>query len=319
MSNKTVTVALSTHRPETLPEARRHMRAHDAVALEEPQIPEFNDMLEGALGISKFMMHSDYEYPLFAEASCMVYKELYRTGKTILQVEPYLETLLRVQEFLMGEKGPDDIASGTVERKVYDMEHRWYGALLDFYETSKAGSFETTVEKVKAFARLDAKKGEMRDAMRAGALAETAAKYGSLFVEAGYIHTSLTLELQLRLPSTHELSIVRILEEECMKKVGRKQMLGPGDILTYIYTHDQDFDDPQADLLAARSLVYNKIIHKEEMVPTKERPYPHLDNEIMVCGLLERLSYEECKDIFGKVKGLPTNAAVDLVKKYFER
>jgi hypothetical protein len=317
MSNKTVTVALSTHRPETLPEARRLMQQHEAVALEEPRIPEFQDMLEGRMGIEDYLMRSDFEYPLFAEASCMVLKELYRTGKAILQVEPYLETLYQVQEFLMGSKGPEDIPKGTNEHKVYDMEHRWYGALLSFYETSRGGSFDETVEKVKDFAKLDAKKGEMRDGMRAEALSEVAARYGPLFVEAGYIHSSLTLELQLRLPSSHKLNVVRILEDVSMEKTGRKQVLGPGDVLTYIYTHDQAFDDAQANLLAARSLVYNKIIHKEEMVPSKEKPYPHLDDEIMACDLLEKLSYEECKEVYGKIGGLPTRQAADLLRKYF--
>jgi len=54
-----VTVGLSSHRLEVLPEARREMENHEAIILEEAPEPDFPAMLAGKLDIDEYLADKD--------------------------------------------------------------------------------------------------------------------------------------------------------------------------------------------------------------------------------------------------------------------
>ena len=93
-----ITLAFSTHRPETLPAAERLMRRHGLILLEEPPVPEFLRMKSGELSIEEYLQGQDFEFPVHAEGMCRLVRELTREGRTVLQVEPYLEYLNEIHE-----------------------------------------------------------------------------------------------------------------------------------------------------------------------------------------------------------------------------
>jgi len=70
-------------------------------------------------------------------------------------------------------------------------ERKSTGALSQYYQTAASRSFEMTVDAVKYFARTDAERFRLRDALRAQALPGLIEKFSSSFVEAGMMHFRL--------------------------------------------------------------------------------------------------------------------------------
>jgi hypothetical protein len=95
-----VTVGLSSHRLEVLPYARCEMENRDAIVLEEAPEPDFPAMLAGKLMIDDYLADKDIEFPEYSRRQMLMLRELHQQGKSILQVEPYLERLIRIHELL---------------------------------------------------------------------------------------------------------------------------------------------------------------------------------------------------------------------------
>lgn len=55
-----------------------------------------------------------------------------------------------------------------------------------------------------------------------------------------------------------------------------------------------------ADLLAARSLIYIKLIEKDELIPGASTA-PHAEGEIRINAMVDRLSFEDCEMIFDRI------------------
>lgn len=104
MNPSTVTVAFSTHRPETIPLTAASAARYEAIVLEEPPDPRLDAMLDGRLGIEEYLLPLDLEYPEYSRAMCTLLRDLHREGKRIYQVEPFLEVLIEIHErFAAGE------------------------------------------------------------------------------------------------------------------------------------------------------------------------------------------------------------------------
>jgi hypothetical protein len=83
-----------------------------------------------------------------------------------------------------------------------------------------------------------------------------------------------------------------------VNQLGRKcHLFGPGDLLTLLYVFHPNLDGARHALLAARALIYNKVVVKEEQVPEKTA-YPHTLDEIQSIALVNRLSMEDCRRLF---------------------
>jgi hypothetical protein len=86
-----VSVGLSLHRPEMIPLISEAMRRPEAIFLEEPPAPGFDQMIRGELSVDDYLLPIDVEYPAFSRDMCCLLRELHAEGKKIYQVEPFIE------------------------------------------------------------------------------------------------------------------------------------------------------------------------------------------------------------------------------------
>jgi hypothetical protein len=294
------------------------MQKFQCIALEEPTTPGFAEMLSQKLDIDEYLMLTDFGFPVFAYSQCRLLQELHAQGTTILQIEPFLQELVRIHEFFASGGTPAEITAGTQTREVYDLERTWTARLLAFYRQAHSKDFSRTVAAVKDFARIDALKGRLRDEMRAKALQEVFGHYQSMYVEAGYIHFALLRELYRLLPEQTRMSTFYSQEDYFRPRIGRRQIMGPGDVLTLIYTWRPDYQGSRADLLAAQSLIYNKVVENQEIEDTTHA-CPHAEDEIQAVRLARSLDYEQCAALYKKIRNLATHAARETVRAWLNR
>lgn len=310
-----VRILLASHRPENLPLLESEMSRQEAVFLEEAAATDFFDMLEERVGIETYLAARDEEYPAFSRGFCSLLRRLHRDGVALFQVDPFVDELLAIHEFFAGGKTPADLPAETDRRRVYEAERRATGALLDFYKASLSGTFKETVSAVKRFARADAERFRLRDEMRAQALALGVTGYRSSGVEAGDIHLWLGSRLRRHLKGIARVQPVHLLREQHLAMGARRRNLGPGDILTIVYLFHPRASGPRLDLLAAKSLVYVKLLEKEERMPGVE-PFPHLVDELETSQIVDRLTYEDCQRLYPLIRRADTAGARGIVRRY---
>jgi len=308
-----VTLALSGHRTEALERAAPVMAAHDVVALEEPPMPGFADMLAGELAVDDYLETNAFEFPELARRTCGLVRRLYAEGIQVVQCEPYLERMTEVHDAFEAGKRPADVEDDGLRGRVYRTERAWTGALMTYYWTAPTSTFEQTVRTLQDFARQDAARGRLRDHLRARVIAPLAGAGGRVFVEAGYLHVGLRRELRGRLAPDVELATYLPMESVYRRLCGRPQLLAPGDRLTLRYTFHPGFAGAGADLLAARALIQVKIEGKEELTGDPDDETPHAREEVEISRLVEGLSYADCERLFPLIRTLDTAAARAIV------
>ncbi len=318
LSRKTVSLGLSVHRPEMIPFLAESMRRHEAIFLEEPPHPDFASMLQGTLPVDDYLQELDVEYPFFSRELCGLLQELYTEGRTILQVEPFLEVLLEIHEFFADGHGPKELKTDSIHYPVYLAEKNATGALLAFYQASMSGSFEKALESVKHFARQDAARFRLRDSLRAQALAPLVERYPSAYIEAGVIHFPLWRLLRKQLARPGRLGVV-FLSDSALQRIGKKgRLYGPGDQLTLLSIfHPEHRNAKQETILAARALIYSKIIGKQEMHQDLQQ-LPHTRDEVECIEITRQLSLEDCRALYPLVHGVSTARSKELVTDYLE-
>jgi hypothetical protein len=230
-------------------------------------------------------------------------------------VEPYLERLLRIHELFADGNTPDAVLGMTGLRDVYLAEKHATGALLAFYALSMKAPFEEVVAAVKGFARNDALRLVLRERLRARAIAELARPGESTYVEAGYIHYPLYRFLRQEMGRRETIRVVFLLDPVVRKLGGKRRNLGPGDILTLHYASHNTLPEVSARLLAARSLIYIKLINKEELLPG-ESETPHSEDEVMVNRLVDSLDLLQCRDLFDRIRLADRRTALELTRAF---
>ena len=216
-----VSVGLSLHRPEMIPLISEAMRGPEAIFLEEPPAPGFDQMIRGELSVDDYLLPIDVEYPAFSRDMCCLLRELHAEGKKIYQVEPFIESLLSIHEFFADGHKPDDLTKNSIHFYVYHAERAATGALLAYYQTVGTGTFEKAIEAIIRFARADAARFRLRDSLRAQALVSLVQEYPSSYIESGLIHYQLWRLLRDRLPS-HVRVQPLFLADAALKSMGEK-------------------------------------------------------------------------------------------------
>jgi hypothetical protein len=301
MTVNSITLALSTHRPETLPFAETQMLRHEAIFLEEPAVPEFGAMLEGALPVEDYVMLTDTEYPEFASRFARLLQKLHRRGKRIFQIEPFLDELLAIHEHLAEGGRPKEFEALSTRQAVYASEKKTTGRLLAFYASIVESSFGAILQAVQNFARADAARFRLRDQMRAGAIAERIGAFRTVYVEAGDMHLALWGELRKRISPESRLRRMNLMAPVVKKICGRNRLWAPGDQLTAHYLFCGRQRKAWEELMAARSLVYNKILPKDERIETPS-DFPHTLSEIDTIRTVRLLSIEDCRKLFEMIR-----------------
>lgn len=295
------TIGFSTHRLESLPFAREEMVHHAVIVLEEPPSPTLAAVLLGEAEVEEYLWEMDAEFPEFGRRQLEILGELRQQQKTILQIEPYLERLVEIHELFARDTSPDDVMARAELSEVYRMERETSAGLLGFYQLSLQAPFGQVVESVKNFARRDAARFRLRDAMRAQALAALAGSFETIYVEAGHMHLALPGELHRRLKGNGRVRSRFLLGEVARRQSSRPRVFGPGDDLTFCHLFHRPLPLDQETLLAAQSLIYIKLLSKDE-IPAGNSPTPHLDEELALSELVRRLSYTDCELLYPRLK-----------------
>jgi hypothetical protein len=313
---KQITIGYSTHRTESLPFAAALMASHDIIVLEDSPTPGFEDMLKSEMSIEQYLENSDTEYPEFARGLCRLIREEYNKGKKIFQVEPFIGNLLKIHEFFADGGSPDQIVPDTLMYDVFQAEKKATGHLLAFYQASMNSGFEEVVEAVKNFAKADAVRFQLRDKLRAQAIEKLVTPFSSVYVEAGEIHIALFKELRRLFPSEVSIKPYFLMESVYKKLSGKRHIFGPGDILTLYYIFHPQMDSPLLNVLASRSLIYSKLLEKEEMINSLDSN-PHTRNEVETIKKVNALNWDDCKYLFSKIRMVSSSKARRVVKDYF--
>lgn len=311
-----VTLGLSLHRPEMIPLIFDRMECHEAIILEEPPDTGFERMLAGRLAVDEYLMQLDVEYPAFSRNMCYLLRELRARGKQIFQVEPFLEILWGVHELFAEGHHPAKLKKNSIQYPVYLVERNATRALLDYYQTVMAGSFDDTIGAIIRFARMDAARFNLRDSLRAQALKSLIGKFTSTYVEAGMMHYPLYRLLGQQVSPSLQVRPL-FLVNRALKKIGKAgHLYGPGDLLTLLYIfHPKIAASTRQQLLAARSLIYTKIIAKEEKLDS-QNTFPHLRDELDCIRTVQRLSLNDCRRLFPLVRRAKTSDAHQIVGQY---
>jgi hypothetical protein len=304
-----LTLAFSSHRLETLPRAEAVMASHDHIIIEEPPTPDVEQMLAGTLALEDYLQAVDYDFPAFAEAACRMLRRLHRAGKRIYPCEPFMDRLIRIHAYFTDGGRPAALEADHRLWPVYQAEREATGRLLAFYRASAAGDFSRMVHAAGAFAAADASRFMLRDQLRAEAIARLmSAIQGPVYIEAGYMHLRLLRELRRRLPREAAIRPVYLLGEVYRAAGLPGHLYGPGDVLTLALIFGRKMEADRRHLLAARSLVYNQLIFKEEIPPGRQA-YPDTRDDLAVIQYVNRLTYEDCRRLYGRIAGKDPRAA----------
>jgi hypothetical protein len=309
-----ITIGFSPHRIEALPFILESMDRHQVIVLENSPDLNFTRMLSREISVENYLVETDSAFPEFERQMCRSLQKLHEQGKEILQIEPYLERLLEIHEHLAAGKIPGDILQLPELNPVYRAEKKATGALITYSRRSIQTDFSNLIASVNAFAKADAQRSNLRSLLRTQAISSLDTTR-EIFVESGYIHYPLYRYLRRKLKGQTQIRVVYLLNDIFRKLGCKRRNMGPGDILTLYYALNSTIKKDLADLLAARSLIYIKLIRKQEMIPCGSEA-PHSRDEAAANELVDRLEFEDCKVIYPKIRFKPRDQALDAVKAF---
>ncbi len=314
-----ISIGLSIHRPEVIGLSAESMQGHEAIFLEEPPQAELQCMLEGSLSVEEYLMVMDVEYPEFSRRMCQLMRKFYAEGIKIIQLEPFLENLIGIHDFFAQGHRPEDLKPNTVQHQVYIAERDATKALLDYYEKVSDGSFDGAISAIIRFAQADAARFRLRDNLRAQALVADLTQYASAYIEAGSIHYGLYPQLKKKLPKEVRIKPI-FIDHKALQAIGKRgHLYGPGDQLTLRYILHPNSNNTQFErLLAARSLVYAKLVEKEEL-STDLETFPHVRNEFDCIQSVRQLTLDDCRRLFPLIRRSKSVNARYMIDDYMTR
>jgi len=306
--HRQIIIGLTSHRVEMLTLLADFIEKSDLVVLEEAKDESFPKMLSGEISVEQYVSDSYLDFPLFAQKFYLLLRDFYSRGKRIIQIEPYYERLFQIHELFLRGKTPEDIRANEDLKHVYEIESEVSKRLIEYYEASVSKTFGEIVQAVKDFAKADAERFRLRDSMRAEGIhryisenISTENKIYRIFIEAGGIHLYLIKCLKEIIPSEYRIESVSTMEL-LSRKMNKTYPRAPGDELTLKYLFGEEIDEEMEDLLSARSLIYVSLLSKGEMCPTQENIAPHTLEEIEAINFVNALSFNQCKDLFYKIR-----------------
>lgn len=303
---------------ETLDLTAQVMREHEVLILEEPFHPDFAQVLDGNINIEDHLLELDAEYPKFTSAQYQLLQKFSRAGKRVLQVEPYLEHLIKIQYFLAEGHLPEEIKPDTTAYSVYCAERRATGKLIDYYNAARGKNFQQILSSMNDFAKADALRFVLRDSLRAKRIVDQLDPGKNIYVEAGSIHFYLYTLLTKSL-SEDWIITLHSIDRETLKILKRKgNLFSPGDILTLSYIWGRNVSQRNWELACAQSLIYTLIVIKEEMDHYTLK-FPHTQNELEAIAVAKKLSMEDCKRLFTRIRSLATDEAAEQVRHYLRK
>jgi hypothetical protein len=107
------------------------------------------------------------------------------------------------------------------------------------------------------------------------------------------------------------------IADAVLHTLGKKgHLFGPGDLLTLMYIFHPTVAQPKREaLLAARSLIYSKLVAKKESTEDLNS-LPHLRDELACIQIARRLSTDDCRHLFPLIRSATSAAARQIVAEY---
>ena len=313
-----ITICYSTHRPETLELTARIMEKHDVIILEEPHHVDFPKVLKGSIQLDEHLLELDLGYPKFTANQYRLLQQFSNAGKQILQVEPYLDHLLRIQYFLAEGHTPDEIKPNTIDYSVYCAERDATGKLINYYNEVRGDDFKKILFTMNAFAMADAARFVLRDTLRVEGLLHVLEQGKDTYIETGSIHLLLYRLLARELSNKWHLHIHSV-DRQAIKILNRKgTIFSPGDKLTLYYIWGRNVSRAKWEMQCAQSLIYSKVSIKEEILDGDSK-FPHTSNELESIATVKQLSTETCRILFQQIRSLTSEDAADLVTTYLKK
>ena len=303
-----VEIALTSHRVEFLPMLRDEALSADVIVLEEPSNENLFRFFRNEITAEDYVRSLDTSFPLYTYFLSDLLKNLHQMGKQIYQIEPYLETIQKIQRSI--EDGTfSEVTKDDATEQIRLIEKKAFGAFIDYQEAFMKGDFDLLVEKTIEFSRADAERFKYRDKLRFWRILELINEIKSkeddpglkLLIEAGSIHSSLPLSLERVLETDYVRSLN--LKERAADIIGLKLEKNPGTRLTEVFIKNKEIGEKELKTLAARSLVYISKITPEEMLPEGENKFPHLLEELEITKEVDQMDYNTCKEEFQKIWG----------------
>jgi hypothetical protein len=291
------------------------MKNHDVILLEEPLHPDFHKALGGTVNLEDHLLEFDRDYPAFTLGQYRLLQQFFHGGKEIVQVEPYFDHLLSIQYFLAEGHRPDEISSNTPVHAVYCAERDATKHLLEYYDIVRGHDFQKILTAMNSFAMADARRFILRDSLRAERIVELLVPGKDTYIEAGSMHLFLKPLLTQSLSKEWSLRI-RDIDRETIKMLNlHGSLFSPGDELTLDYIFGRSVSQQKWQLRCAQALIYSKIIIKEEILPG-DGEFPHTRNEIRSIAAVKKLSIEQCRTLFQRIRSVTSGEAADITDKY---
>ncbi len=299
-----ITVVFVEHRPEYLTYLKDMFSRSDLVILEEPHTTELIKVLEGRMTPEEYATRVYTEFQLYIEKQVEILRELHLRGIHVIGCEPYLGKLIEIYNLI--SQGIDKrqlldiIENDFLMKIVYNVENLVSGKLIEYYESLLTGNFDIVVSSIINYARADAYRVIIRDTLRALCVKDSLSRlYGrsvrDIVIEAGVVHT--TFPMILRKMLGRDIRCVN-LKMILLRELNLRPLPHPGYILSKVFIHGLPYSRNYIRLLAARCFVYNLFITKKEYIPSKEFAFPHIIQEYKVLQLVNRLNYEDCRNIY---------------------
>ncbi|MGC8948497.1 MAG: hypothetical protein ACP5GU_02720 [Thermoprotei archaeon] len=298
---------------------KKFIKQADIIILEEPANNFFESMLKGIISVDEYMQLLSEEtfslqpsFPLYTSQLCIILKSAYMQGKIIFQIEPYLEIVEKIYEFIDKHEAqgmePSQILSEIRKSQefgtIYNYEHITYKLLLEYYN-SLSRSFDEAVDALLKYSRVEAQRLKLRSKMRAEKIIKTLKdiniEKSNVFIESGNIHLCLYHYLSEYFGDNNVSSIY--LLNSVIKNFDKKMqyIIRSNDILTFMHIFNVR-DDEIERLLAARSIIRLIMISENEISPSKKQQFPKMEEEIAIAQLISSLNYEQCKSLYYKLK-----------------
>lgn len=315
----TITICFAPHWVELLNEMKEFIKQSDVIILEEPSNDFFEVMLRGVISIDEYIQLLSEEtfslkpaFPLYTSRLCFILKSMYMRGKMIYQIEPYLEIVEKIYRFIDEHEKqgmePNQILSEIKKLQefniVYNHEHITYKLLLEYYNSWSKG-FDEAVNALIKYSKADAQRLKLRSKMRATKIIETLKNIDTekmnIFIEAGNIHLPLYHYLSEHFGSNNVRSVY--LLNSIVKSFNKEIqcLIRPNDALTFMHIFNIN-DDTLERTLAAKSIIRLIMINENEVLPSKNQPFPKTEEETVIAQLISSLNYEECKNLYYKLR-----------------
>jgi len=266
----------------------------DVIVLEAFKDRKFKKMLDGGMSIEKYMKRHKYTFPEFSRQQFEFLREYHhREPKVkIEQVDP----------------GPKNLRVEFLKEFAY----KALGISMD------AHLFDASAHGLAVIQGLDAILGKQNDARRAFAIDDRIRKgkwHGTILVEAGSDHTEVKNLLKGWFKYDENVEISSIFST---KNLVEKEF-GAGTLEVYPQAHEIERRSRYKKDLSGEELLAARFIIAACMYETDCKDDAEELKAYQAIKMANRLSYEECKEVYKKTENMTTDERFNFVKEYLKK